>query len=312
MHAIVIGASDRLGRLTAEAVLADRQATGLVLVTARPDRLHDLASRGAIVRYGALSEPDELEEAFAGADRLLLTGTEGANRAAVDAAVFAGIRTVGYVSTINPSHSNPLSTAAVHRETEEYIRTSGLDWTFLRSAIHTETLLPVARCALASGRHVFNGSRGATGYVSRADCAAVGAAFLTSPDERHARMTYDLTGPEALTGEEVAHAIGLLGGLPITATPVDDTSWVASAVRHTGLPQERVWQWATQGVAARGGYTAAVSSTVRDLTGRPPRALPEVLGQLLRLVAGVRRDGGESGSGGARPGDRRGEPHLER
>jgi NAD(P)H dehydrogenase (quinone) len=281
MRSIITGVSGRLGRLAAEAALAASPRTELVLVTRDPDDVRDLAARGAVVRYGDFDEPATLGAAFAGGDRMLLTSTDQAGWRAVDAAVFAGIRTVGYVSTVNPSDSNPHASAAGHRKTEEYIRTSGLDWTFLRNSVGAETLLPAARSALASGMHLFNEGRGGTGYVSREDCAAVGAAFLTCPDERHSGKAYDVTGPEALTGEDVACAFARLGRRPVRAVPVDDDAWVASTVRRTGLPEEQVLLQATLGIAARSGYTATVSTAVQDLTGRPPRSLHEVLGGLL-------------------------------
>src|SRR5215213_8499128 len=123
MSLVITGASGRLGRL----VTAELEGEDLILLTRDPDALE-----GADVRrfdFHAASP-----EAFAGATRMLLiSGSEVGTRvpghkAAVDAAVAAGVEFIAYTSIPNPSDSNPIAVAAEHRETEEYIRASGAAW----------------------------------------------------------------------------------------------------------------------------------------------------------------------------------------
>jgi NAD(P)H dehydrogenase (quinone) len=281
MSIVVTGASGQLARLTVEALLERVAPTELILVTRSPAAIADFAARGADVRAGDFDDPASLREALAGGERMLMISASDIGRrvaqhhAASDAAVAAGVRSIAYTSGVNPSDSNPGAAFAEHRATEEYARVSGLAWTFLRDAIYAESLVPGAAGALASGTLITNAGDGATGYVSRADCAAAAAAVMTS--DGHAGKAYDITGPEALDARDIAALYTELGGKPVEPAYLDDDAWVAAMVAHAGMPEPLARVIATFGIAARQGYAAVVSTTVRDLTGREPRTAREVL-----------------------------------
>jgi NAD(P)H dehydrogenase (quinone) len=278
---VVTGASGHLGRSVVDHLLEKVEPSALVLVTRRPEALAHLAARGAEVRAGDFDEPASLAAAFAGGERLLLISTDAVgrrveqHRAAVAAAVEAGVRSIAYTGMINPSDSNPCVVAPEHRETEEAIRASGLEWTFLRNAIYAEMLLPGAEAALAGGRLIGNSGDGRNGYVAREDCAAVAAAVLTS--DGHSGRAYDITGPEALSVADVAALLSQLANREVEPLLLDDDAWVATMVEHAGMSEEGARAYATFGRAMRDGYAAPVSTAVQDLTGRPPRPVREVL-----------------------------------
>ena len=75
---VITGASGHLGRAVAERLLTDHGVTAgdLVLVTRSPDKLTDVAARGAQVRQGDFADPPSLELAFAGADKALIISTD--------------------------------------------------------------------------------------------------------------------------------------------------------------------------------------------------------------------------------------------
>ena len=281
MSIVITGASGQLGRLTAEAVAAKVSPSEVTLVTRTPDALGGLAARGFVVRTGDFDDPPSLRAAFAGGERLLIiSATEIGrrivqHRAAIDAAVAAGVHWAAYTGIPNPSDSNPGAAARDHRATEEALRESGLAWTFLRNSIYAESLVRGGGPALASGTLVTNAGEGRTSYVSREDCAAAAAAVLTS--DGHDGKEYDITGPEALGDRDVAALYAELGGRPVEPVFLDDEDWVATMVEHPGLPEVAARTYATFGQAARRGYLAVVSSAVEDLTGRPPRSVREVL-----------------------------------
>ncbi len=120
-----------------------------------------------------------------------------------------------------------------------------------------------------------NEGDGRVSYVARADCAAVAAAVLTT--DGHDGKEYDITGSQALSAHDVATLYAELGGKPVAAVPVDDDAYVAGLVEHAGMPEPVARAYATFGIGARRGYSAPVSTTVADLTGREPRSAREVL-----------------------------------
>jgi NAD(P)H dehydrogenase (quinone) len=280
---VITGASGHLGRRVAEILLDDHGAdpAGLVLVTRSAGRLADLAAKGAQVRHGDFDDPATLESAFAGAEKVLVVSTDRVgtrvpgHRAAIDAAVASGARSIAYTSGINPSDSNPIAVMWEHRQSEDHLRATGAGWTILRNSVYAEILLGGAQAALASGSHVTNEGDGRVGYVAREDCAAVAAAVLAT--DGHEGMIYDVTGGESLSASDVAALYGELGGRPVEVVQVDDAAYAAGLVEHAGMPQPVAETYASFGTGARRGYGAPVSDAVLRLTGRPPTPVRDVL-----------------------------------
>ena len=283
MTTVITGASGHLGRRVTEILLADHGVapTDLVLLTRSPDKLSDLAARGADVRSADFDDPASLEPAFAGADKALIISTDRVgqrvegHKAAIDAAVAAGARSVVYTSAINPSDSNPIAVMWEHRQTEDHLRAVASGWTILRNSIYAETLLPGAEVAAATNAHVTNEGEGRISYVAREDCAAAAAAVLAT--DGHDAKIYDITGAESLSAADVAAIYAERGGRPVNVVPVDDNAYAAGLVEQAGMPQPVADLVATFGKGARLGYSAPISEAVIELTGRPPKTVRQVL-----------------------------------
>ncbi len=290
MTILISGAGGQLGRLAAAFLLDHHLPSEVILVTRKPDALKDFAVRGAQVRYGDFDQPDSLPAAFAGADRMLLISTDALgrrmpqHRAAIQAAVVAGIRRVAYTSVMRPTPDNPAAPVREHTGTEDALRESGLGWTMLRMSLYSEMFVPPAVEAAASGQLIHNAGSGKVAYVSRADCAAVAGAVLVG--DGHEDAAYDVTGPELLSRADVAALISDVTGRRVDAVSMDDEEYVANLVAH-GLPPI-VGAWvgnlgavaeaiATFGQAIRKGAFGYVSTAVEDLTGRRPRTMQDVL-----------------------------------
>ena len=290
MSIVITGASGNLGRLVATAVLDGADPSDVVLVTRDPSRLSDLAGRGADVRAGDFTDPASLARAFAGATRVLVISADRigsrvpGHKAAIDAAVAAGAESIAYTSGVNPSDSNPIAVMGEHRATEEHLRASGAGWTMLRNSIYAEILVAGAAPALATGRHFSNEGDGRVSYVARADCAAVAAAVLLTGG--HDGKEYDVTGPEALGATDVAGLYAEVGGRPVEAVLVGDDVYAAGLVEHAGMPEPVARTYTTFGTGARRGYSAPVSTTVADLTGRLPTSARDVLAAIRAVLEG--------------------------
>lgn len=275
MSLVISGASGQLARSVIDALDDPSQ---LILVTRDPDAL-DVP--GAQVRHGDWERSETLEAAFAGGEKLLLiSGPKVGERvpghkAAIDAAVAAGVRSIAYTSIVNPSDSNPIAVAAEHRATEEHLRASGLGWTMLRNSIYADLQINAMQVALATGTHVTNAGDGRTSYVAREDCARAAAAVLET--EGHDGREYDITGPEALSAHDLAALFSEVGGKPVQPVLVDDDAYVQGLVQHAGFPEPVAKVYATFGIGARRGYSATVSSTFQGLTGREPQPVRAVL-----------------------------------
>jgi NAD(P)H dehydrogenase (quinone) len=280
MNIAVTGASGQVGRRTAELLLDAVDPGEVVLVTRSPDALADLAARGADVRHGDFSVTGSLPDAFASVDRMLLISTDvvGArvegHKAAIAAAAAAGVRHIAYTSIPEPVADNPAAVVPDHAATEEALRSSGVAWTFLRNNLYADMQVQAVQRAAAAGRLVTNSGDGGTAYVARDDCAAAAVGVLTG--DGHEGRAYDITGPEALTAHDLAVLAGGVAGGAVEVVAVDDQAYINGMV-SAGMPEPVALMLASFGAASRLGYLDTVSTAVRDLTGRQPTALRDLV-----------------------------------
>lgn len=276
MTIAITGASGQLGRLVADQLLTTVDPAEVVLLTRDPAKLADYAERGADVRAADFSKPDELVDAFAGVERVLLISTDAVGArveghlAAIEAAVKAGVRHMAYTSVSGPTADNPAGVVADHAATEEALRESGLAWTMLRNNLYADMQVDSVAQAAATGQLVTNFGDGGAAYVTRADCAAVAAGVLTG--EGHEGKAYDVTGPHAYTATDLAELATQKSGKPVEVVQVDDEAYTAGLV-SAGLPDFIAPLLTSFGTATRLGKLATVTDVVEQVGGRKPTPL---------------------------------------
>ena len=100
---------------------------------------------------------------------------------------------------------------------------------------------------------------------------AAAAALIKAPGGR-----FDLTGPELLTTRQIAAIVANVFGKTVEVVPVSDEQLLAGMIA-AGVPKV----FAELGVAfdanTRAGKIDLISDAVLKLTGKPPKALRDVL-----------------------------------
>lgn len=294
MSMVITGASGAFGRMATERLLTRMQPSQLVLVTRNPAGLADFAKRGATVRFGDFDKPESLRAAFAGADKLLLISTldvgerrRRQHQAAVEGAVAAGVRHVIYTSSVGIHPHSPAFVIADHLFTEELLRRSGMQFTFMRDAQYAEVITTMmAPPAVASGEWFSSAGDGCMAFVSKQDCVESAVAVLTTPG--HEGAVYEITGPELLSFEDCARIAAQVSGKPIRFVSISHEAMQAR-FDAAGVPRRHVEGTVHQAAGAWGseemmsyergigeGYFAVASHHVKLLTGRPARSLREV------------------------------------
>lgn len=293
---IVTGASGQFGRMAAEKLLDICPAEDLIFLSRTPAKLADLAARGAHVRRADFDDPASLPAAMEGGERMLLISTArvgtrvGQHTAAAQAAAAAGVRQIAYTSLINADRAdNPAIVKEDHFTTEQAIRATGVEYTFLRDSQYSEAIaLAMAIPALQAGVKPDNCGQGRVGFVSRDDCAAVAVGVLTQ--DGHGNQAYPLTGPEALTIPEAMVMAAEIAGKPVEVQPVSDEEMfeyfdALGVARHASdiVPDGPIpWSsddMVTFGTSIREGFFDEVSDCVERITGQPPRTLRSVFEQ---------------------------------
>jgi NAD(P)H dehydrogenase (quinone) len=130
--------------------------------------------------------------------------------------------------------------------------------------------------ALAGTDGVIRGpaGEGRVGAVARDDIADVAVAVL--PGDGHDGRTYDVTGPEAITLQEVAEELSRVTGRSITYHAETLEEAYESRASY-GAPKFEVEGWVTSYVAIATGEMDVVSDTVSILTGHEPMRLTDFL-----------------------------------
>ncbi|PRX96111.1 NAD(P)H-binding protein [Allonocardiopsis opalescens] len=232
------------------------------------------ASRSGDTRFD-WADPGGWDAALDGADAVYIVPLDGAptTRPFVERAVRAGVRrlvllsargvaTPGYFADDDP-------VARTHRDGEQAVRESGLDWTILRPGWFADNFSEgLFRPGVLGGELALPAGDGAAAWIDARDIADVAVAALTG--EGHGGRVYELSGPRPLTVDGALAEIARAGGPRARYVPVAAEDFVAAAAAQ-GVPPEEATAWAAAIGSIRRGLEAAPTEGVRRALGRPAR-----------------------------------------
>lgn len=284
---VVTGATGKLGKLIVEE-LALRMPTNEIGVSVRdPGKAAELQGRGIRVRKGDFAQPHSLHQAFEGASQLLLVSSNASafggdplaqHRAAIHAAKAAGVQRIVYTSQIA---SNPISAfppARDHAATEVMLAESGIAWTALRNGFYADS------APFFMGREWQKGkiaapADGKVSWTAHSDLAAAAVAILTGVKAFNG-PTPPLTASAALDLADLASVASSMMGFPVAREVLSDEAFAAQA-KQFGLPEGFVRMSLGYYEASRRGEFTKVDSTLKELIGRQPQTMREVLGAMM-------------------------------
>ncbi len=274
----VSGAGGQLGRAIVTELTRRAAGEEIVAITREPEQL----ALPVETRPGDYDRPETLVEAYAGLDRLLLIssadlrpGVRSAQAvAAVDAAVAAGVGHVFLLSaTGTREKAEPAMGAAYWAGEHRLLTSSAKAWTILRMNYFAETFAEQAGMAASTG-HLPGYAENRVAFVSRDDVAEACAGALATPG--HVGATYNLCGPDRVTGAERAALLAGHTGQPVAYAVLTEQQ-LREAMGGAGLPPFVIDAVASMQAAQAEGAYDIVTGDVERLAGHPPRALRDVL-----------------------------------
>ena len=135
---VITAATGNLGTHVVEQLLERVPASKIRLAVRSPEKAARFAARGVEVVPGDYDQPDQLEKAFQGAEKVLLISSSAVgqrarqHKAAIDAAVAAGVPHLVYTSILGAPTTHAIL-AEEHVATEKLLAASGIPYTVLRN-----------------------------------------------------------------------------------------------------------------------------------------------------------------------------------
>ena len=305
---IITGVDGNFGGFTAKSILDKMSKAMLVFTSPNKAVIEKYKALGIDARYADYNDPGQLSGAFAGGGTLLLISVPQVgekrremHRNAIDAAVKAGIREIIYTSIVGTGDPECESyEMADHQFTEDYIKSSGVNYVFLRDAQYCEAMISAFEQAADSGGVLANNNgNGRMAFVTRDDCAEAAACVAAGAGARG--KIYYITGPEALTIEEFVEIGSSVTGRKVTYRFIsDEDMW--SFLDSKGVPRKTDGDWSkadpafpfcgdgivTFGRAIRLGQMCQCTNDFELLTGKKPKSVRELFENIESHRIGAR------------------------
>ncbi|MFE7062959.1 SDR family oxidoreductase [Sutcliffiella sp. NPDC057660] len=287
MKLLVTGATGKLGSKVVETLLKTVPADQLAVSVRNPEKAEGMRARGVEVRQGDFDQPETLDAAFAGIDRLLIISADGDNEArirqhtnAVAAAERAQVKFIAYTS-IGNARDSKMFLAPPHQAAEEAILKTGIPYSFLRNNWYLENEIPSIQGVMAGAPWVTSAGTGKIGWALQQDYAEAAASVLAG--NGHENTVYELSG-KLLTQEEFAAALGTVLGKEVAVQQVDDETY-AEIMKGAGVPEFLLPFLVTIQQGIREGELEVESNDFEKLLGRPATPVNEALSQLVNQIS---------------------------
>ena len=250
---LMTGATGRVGsKLTESLIQSGEQVKVLVRNSKKAENLQVL---GASVCLGDLNQPDHLDVALQGCDRLFSIPPNTINQAEQEIQLYqiaklTGIRHIVKLSTVKSDLESPCQFFKQHAIAEQYLKQSGVKFTILQSNSFMQNFLWFTHEIKTKGTLSLPMEDAKTAPIDIRDVVHVGVSILK--EGGHESKTYNLTGSESLSLQEIAEKLSAVIHQKITYVNASPFAFKQTLVR-AGVPKwfaESVvmsWQVASQG-----------------------------------------------------------------
>ncbi|NEQ47425.1 MAG: SDR family oxidoreductase [Leptolyngbya sp. SIOISBB] len=225
------------------------------------------------------NQPETLRTAFQGCDKLFLLGPNALNQMqlelnAVEAAKAVDVQHIVKQSVMG-AEDEAFSLALLHRPVERVIESSGMAWTFLRASSFMQNVVTFMSETIRAESAFYSASGEAKiAHVDVRDIAAVAVKALTEPT--HAGHAYTLTGPEAITYDDLAQELSAVLGRSIShiSLPPED---LKHGMLAEGMPEAIADRMLDLERYYREGQANHITNDIKQVTGHEPRRFAQYL-----------------------------------
>jgi uncharacterized protein YbjT (DUF2867 family) len=287
MTILVTGATGNVG----SHVVRELQERGVAVraFVRDPGRAAALLGEQVELAVGDFGDRESLARALVGADRMFLAcsnppGQVDFETGAIDLARAAGVERLVKLSAGPAAVDSPLLFPRRHGQIERHLQRSGVPSTVIAPGFFMSTLLMSAPAVARTGRLFAPAGRARIAMIHPRDVAAAAAVALT--EEGHEGARYLLTGPRAITYEDVAAELSHATGRNIEFVDVPDEA-AHQGMLESGLPPTIADFLVRLFRALRQGLDEKTRDTVLRLTGAEPRGFAEFAREHVQAFGGA-------------------------
>lgn len=280
---LIIGAAGLNGIATIKALFAKTNLQDTIIAGVRSEeKAQALKSQfpNLKTRIMDIEQPDTLTASMHGIDKVFyITGNvlerEQHAKLVIDAAIAeTSVKDFIFYSVFGAEYEAILF-GRQFRFGEKYLENSGLNWTHLRTIFFQDNLFGWAD-GIKQGTLYLGTGTGKFAPLLVSDIGEIAANVLTS--NAHHNKAYDITGPELLSGEEIAHTFSTILDKNVTHISPDNETTLASLL-DAGWPQ-----WQAEGLVElfnlfADNQAAVVSPDGEALLGRKLTTLKEFVAE---------------------------------
>ena len=221
------------------------------------------------------NEPSTIQAALKGVERVFLVGPPTPNLPALERKAIDEIKQSGarHVVKLSAMGGRAAIFPRQHADSEDYIKSSGVAYTFLRPNGFMQNFVTYYGATINS-QNAFYGSQG-DGQISHIDLRDVAAAAVKAlTEDGHQGKAYTLTGPEGLSNARVAEILSDDTGREIKYVDLPAEQFKQALV-GAGLPE-----WSANALNDlqqfyRAGGASAVTRDVEQLLRRKPTSFEQ-------------------------------------
>lgn len=269
---LVTGASGNIGSTLIQALRQSARAADVVAAVHAGGRSVD----GVASRTVDFADVRSLQNAMDGVGTLFLLlplaeTMVSWTRNAVDAAKKAGVKHIVRLSGVGAEPNSPYLILRSHGEADDYVKASGIAYTILQPVSFMQNFINYNSQSIKQDGAFYQAQADAkVSFIDVRDIADVAAAVLQNP-ATHSGKTYTLTGPQALSNDEVAVRIADATGTPVNYISVPPEAAI-QAMQNMGMPQWNVDALASLNELIRKGHSSQVTGDVAAVLGRSARS----------------------------------------
>lgn len=285
---LVTGASGHLGTIVVQHLLKKIPAQQISVLVRDAQKATFLKELGVDIRIGNYTDKVALDQAMKGISQVLLISSSdfndrlGQHKNVVDAAKKNQVTHLFYTGiTMKDIQSSPLKPLLLdHYQTEDYIKDSGLTYTFLQNSLYAEVIpMFVGENVLETGIF-FPAGEGKVAFAVRKDLGEAIANILASTG--HDNKTYSLAATTAYSFKEIAAKLSELSGKNIGYISPSKEEFEAM-LQEIGLPEGIILMSVLFAAGIKNNDFDRTDGTLERILGRPQTDLDNFLKETFGL-----------------------------